>query len=84
MAECWHTPPFVALRWHRWGEEYVVHHEASNDTHRLSAAAGDVLTRLWWCKRASVGDLALHAGLDNAEAASILEELCRLNLAATC
>lgn len=84
MLECWHISPFAALRWHRWGNEYVVHHEASNDTHRLSAAAGELLTHLWRRKSAGVGDLALQAGLDESEAAAILAELCALDLAATC
>ena len=84
MIECWHIPQDAALQWHRWGDEYVVHHAASNDTHRLSAVAGELLTHLCCSKGASVDELARHSGLDDATAMRVLEELASLNLAATC
>lgn len=82
--EYWHIPPHASLRWHRWGDECVVHHDASNDTHRLSAAAGALLTHLCRCDRASVDELARRSGIDGAAATRILEELARLDLAAPC
>lgn len=84
MIELWHVPQPAALRWHRWGDECVVHYEASNDTYRLSNMAGEVLIELSLRKRATVSELARHAGLDDADAARILEELSDLELAAQC
>lgn len=35
-----------SLRWRRWGDEVVVHHERTCTTHLLDAAAGDILEAL--------------------------------------
>lgn len=38
--------PSAAMALRRWGDEYVCHHLQSNETHRLTAMAGETLAAL--------------------------------------
>jgi len=42
----WRIDPGGRVAIHHWGDEVLVHHLASNDTHRLDPAAGWVLEEL--------------------------------------
>ena len=59
-----------------WGDECVVHHLVSNDTHRLSAPAGRLLERLCRGERVVVAD-------DSADTL-LVEALAGLGLAVPC
>lgn len=83
----WRIPPHAHLRWRRWpGEsEYVFHHGASGDTHRLSWPAGLVLEYLHTvnaCDADTLGDwLAKHdAALPRETVLAMLNDLRRLEL----
>lgn len=42
----WHVAPTAGLLWTTWGDECVVYHGASGDTHLLNPIAADILRRL--------------------------------------
>lgn len=42
----WRIADQAELAWRHWDGEYLFHHALSNDTHRLSEAAGTVLLHL--------------------------------------
>lgn len=46
MTLRWRIVPNSAPALRQWGDEYVVHHALSNDTYRLSAPGGRILTEL--------------------------------------
>ena len=46
MALRWQISRSAAPAIRRWGDECVVHHALSNDTYRISARAGMILTEL--------------------------------------
>jgi len=60
----------------------VAHHRLSNDTHRLSAIAGEVLIELARHGELSEAALATRRDLPLAAVSEILEGLARLDLVA--
>ncbi|NRF66538.1 HPr-rel-A system PqqD family peptide chaperone [Aquincola sp. S2] len=46
MQQHWCLDATAEAAWRRWDGECVVHHALSNDTHRLSELAGELLERL--------------------------------------
>jgi hypothetical protein len=67
-----------------WGDECVVHHGLSNDTHRLLAVAGHALQALASRGQASAAALAEDCGEDVDEMESILRALEALSLVTEC
>jgi PqqD family protein of HPr-rel-A system len=67
-----------------WGEECVVHHALSNDTHRLSAWAGQLLLSLADGARSSAELSTLHAELDAEDIDAALTSLAGLELVRRC
>lgn len=70
------------LAWRYWDGEYVVHHALSNDTHRLSYAAGRVLMQLAQFGENDVESLALACELPVCNVELILSELAKRSLVA--
>jgi predicted transcriptional regulator len=69
---------------HVWGDDCVVHHALSNDTHRLAAWLAPALKRLAQAPAASLAELADLMGLDSHDAMDTLEQLERLQLIQQC
>lgn len=81
----WRLTPGHDLRLRFWGEACVVHHRASNETHRLTAGAGQLLERLRDAGPQSAGELAAHFdGLAAHEAEDLLAQLRPLLLVERC
>ena len=81
----WQLTPGHDLRLRFWGESCVLHHRASNETHRLAAGAGQLLEHLRDAGpqtseqlAAQLDDLAPH------EAEALLEQLRPLLLVERC
>ena len=68
--------------WRYWDGEYVVHHAVSNDTHRLSGAAGQVLEQLAGFGEIDATRLSENCGLSEAELEEILSVLAQLEFVA--
>ena len=45
-VQTWRVSPETRLRWRTWGDETVVFHPGSADTHKLSAIGAEALRRL--------------------------------------
>jgi hypothetical protein len=75
-----HSNPAVR----QWGDEYVVHHALSNDTYRLSAAAGQILTELIVADTGCADDTPSICPEDSAEAQLCLSALAELGLITQC
>lgn len=71
MTASWRVAPGASPAIRAWGGEYVVHHALSNDTHRLSEAAGRILTGL--IAAAESGAPALISSDDDATLAALAE-----------
>lgn len=81
MPPLWSLSPGHDLALRTWGEECVVHHRLSNDTHRLAAWVGELLQDL--AEQGPQTSAALAArfeGLDPAELELTLDQLRRLDL----
>lgn len=67
-----------------WGDDCVVHHALSNDTHRLAAWLIPALQRLGQQPPATLGELAALIDADEAEATDALQQLEQLLLVQRC
>jgi PqqD family protein of HPr-rel-A system len=65
---------------HCWDDECLVHHALSNDTHRITAWAAELLEALDAAAPISSGALANRFGLDGHVVQAALESLARLEL----
>jgi PqqD family protein of HPr-rel-A system len=70
--------------WRCWGNEYVVHHALSNDTHRLSRLAGALLSVLRQHGSLDADALARQCAVHGDEVAETLAALEELDLVARC
>ncbi len=59
-ATTWCVPPDADLRWKLWGEEAVVFHPASGDTHVLHLIAAETLFVLCERRCATAAELSEH------------------------
>lgn len=78
MSHRWQISRHAAPAVRNWGDEYVVHHALSNDTYRLSATAGRILTQLM-----ADGDL-FTSPIDDADSEDCLSALAELGLVTQC
>jgi hypothetical protein len=67
-----------------WGDECLVHHALSNDSHRLAAWAGRLLMALTDMEAASTEVLADYLGQDADEVETALAALAKLDLVSRC
>ncbi|MGQ3054039.1 MAG: hypothetical protein ACT6S0_19850 [Roseateles sp.] len=67
-----------------WGEDCLVHHALSNDTHRLAAWLVPALERLAAQPPASLDELAALMDADHETAADVLQQLQQLSLVQPC
>jgi hypothetical protein len=85
MAESsrhWRIADLADLAWRYWEDEYVFHHALSNDTHRLAAAAGEVLVHLIECGETEEAALADACDLHPEDLDVILSALVKLDFVA--
>jgi PqqD family protein of HPr-rel-A system len=66
--------------WRHWDGEYVVHHALSNDTHRLSDAAGRILELLAQSGELVESSLVERSGVPTENLATVLSVLAELGL----
>jgi hypothetical protein len=78
----WRLVDYAEPIWRSWDGEYVIHHALSNDTHRLSDAAGQVLAQMVQAGELTASSLAERCGLSESELATILSVLAQLDFAA--
>jgi hypothetical protein len=67
-----------------WGDECLVHHALSNDTHRIAAWVGPLLIELSELEPSTSIVLAQKLDLDPGEVAAALEALAALDLVVRC
>ena len=46
MSECWRVDQDTRLHYRQWGEDYVVYHEQSGDTHMFDQSGIEILSFL--------------------------------------
>lgn len=80
----WRLTPGANLRWHCWGDECMVHHALSNDSHRLSGWATELLIELSGREQAGREELASACGLDPADVDEAMSALVALDLVSAC
>ncbi len=73
-------PAHADLVWRCWGDECVVHHRLSNDTHRLSIMAAEILIALAQQGELSEQELAKRHDLASEDVRTILQQLAQLDL----
>jgi hypothetical protein len=78
----WRIPDQTDLAWRYWDGEYVFHHALSNDTHRLSEAAGAVLLQLMEGGETEQSELAKSCGMDAEYLDVILSALAKIDFVA--
>ena len=78
----WRIADNAGLVWHHWDGEYVFHHALSNDTHRLSEAAGAVLLHLLGQGETGQATLAESCGLHEDDVDVILSTLAKIDFVA--
>lgn len=83
-SDRWCLTPDADLSWHRWGDEVLVHHAASNDTHRLSAWAAALLLELVGRPRLDRDALAAACELDPSDVDEAMQALAELELVMRC
>lgn len=84
-GDCWQIRADAHLAWRLWDGEYVVHHALSNDTFRLSEAAGRLLVFLFDCDAPrTVPTLAAACQMDGSDLQSVLEQLAQLGFVVQC
>ena len=79
LPESWCLTPGAEFAVRCWGDECLVHHRLSNDTHRLSRWAAELLQTLG-AGPASIGELAHRHDRDPAELEAALQTLAGLDL----
>lgn len=80
----WTVSAGADLAVRQWGDECLVHHALSNDTHRLSAWAAEVLFELADAGPASPAVLAEHLAMAETDIDLALTTLARLDLVCPC
>jgi hypothetical protein len=84
-GDCWQIRADAHPAWRLWDSEYVVHHALSNDTFRLSEAAGRLLVCMSGCEApCTVPALAEASEMDGSDVQSVLELLAQLGLVVPC
>ncbi|MBU1665459.1 MAG: hypothetical protein KKG92_08665 [Gammaproteobacteria bacterium] len=78
----WRIADQSGLAWRHWDDEYVFHHALSNDTHRLSEAAGAVLVQLLESGETEQATLAEACGLYGDDIDVILTALTKIDFVA--
>lgn len=78
----WRIADKSSLAWRHWDNEYVFHHALSNDTHRLSQAAGAVLVQLLEGGETEQAALAGACELDSEDLDVILSALTKIDFVA--
>jgi hypothetical protein len=78
----WRIPDHAGLAWRHWDGEYVFHHALSNDTHRLSDAAGVILLHLVGQGETEQSTLAEICGLHEEDVDVILSTLAKIDFVA--
>lgn len=81
-SRLWRIADQSGVAWRHWDDEYVFHHALSNDTHRLSAAAGAVLVHLLRGGEMEEAALACACGLDREDLEAILPALAKIDFLA--
>lgn len=81
-ARRWRLVDYAEPIWRSWDGEYVIHHALSNDTHRLSDAAGEVLAQMAQAGELTASSLAERCDLSESELDTILSVLAQLDFAA--
>jgi hypothetical protein len=76
--------PLASLSIRRWGDECVVHHVLSNDTHRVSDAAGRILEALGTAPRLAVQDFVECCALEVSTVEQALVTLSDLDFLIPC
>ena len=84
MTQSWRIAPGAAPALRKWGDEYVVHHALSNDTYRLSATAGRILTELVNADGQSASETGSWHSLGDAETGVALAALAELGFVVQC
>ncbi|WP_284615873.1 HPr-rel-A system PqqD family peptide chaperone [Aquabacterium humicola] len=83
MQQLWRLDATADLAWRHWDGEFVVHHALSNDTHRLSDLAGELLLLLTRGTR-SIAALAAELDADEPLVDDTLAALAGLGLVERC
>lgn len=68
----------------RWDDECVVHHALSNDTHRLTSWAGQLLMALEERRALTTDELAARLNLEPTDVDAALLSLAQLELVRQC
>lgn len=82
MERLWRIADKSDLAWRHWDGEYVFHHALSNDTHRLSDLAGEVLLYLLKQGEMAQERLADELQLDPQDLDVILTALVKIHFVA--
>ena len=80
----WCVPARTDPASRHWGNEYVVHHALSNDTHRLAELGGRILSTLKQAGPLDPASLAGACGVSVEEVAATLDALAQVDLVARC
>ena len=84
MKDRWCLAPGAHPASRSWDGEVVVHHALSNDTHRVSEAAGCLIHELGAAGPHSVDTLARACGQPIGATLEILDALAELSLVTPC
>ena len=84
MLHRWQIVRSAAPAVRRWGDEYVVHHALSNDTYRLSATAGQLLSDMISMRDNNAGGPEFACSAEDAETLDCLSALAELGLVTEC
>lgn len=78
--DLWRVDPDARLRLRYWGEECVVYHGASGNTHRLAQPVGELL-ELLQMEQATAEEISERINLDREDVDHALREMLRLGIA---
>lgn len=84
MTDRWTVNPPQALAWRHWDGQTVVHHQPSNDTHRLAEPAGWILERVSQGGPVTISELEAAGPHDAGSLGKALETLASLGLVERC
>jgi hypothetical protein len=80
----WQIVRIAAPAVRKWGDEYVVHHALSNDTYRLSATAGRLLSDMILMQSDHAEGSRFACSAEDAETLDCLSALAELGLVTEC
>lgn len=80
----WQIGADANVGWRFWGGEYVVHHQLSNDTFRLSECAGRLLVCLADGEPRTEPLIAAACDVSGGDLQPVLEELLKLGFVFQC